>query len=85
MVLVKLRLDLKNKDLAYRFGLLFPTVSKVFRSWIKQLSKFMADHFIYWPEKPALRRNLPTCFKTDYLKAVCIIDCTEISLKGHSN
>lgn len=78
LILVKLRLGLKNRDLAYRFGLLFSTVSKIFRSWIKVLAKFMVEYLIYWPEKPALRRNLPKCFKKHYPNAVCIIDCTEI-------
>ena len=61
LVLMKLRLGLKNKDLVYRFNLTFDMVSKFFRNWIKILSKFMADNVIYWPEKPALRGNLPGC------------------------
>ena len=62
-------------------GLLFPSVSKIFRTWIKQLSTFMADNLIYWPEKLALRKNLPECFKKDYLKTVCIIECTGIFIQ----
>lgn len=81
LVLMKLRLGLKNRDLAYRFGLSFSDVSKIFRTWIKSLSKFMADYLIYWPEKPALRKNLPVCFQKNYRKAVCIIDCTEIFIE----
>lgn len=78
LVLVKLRLGLKNKDIAFRFGVTFSIVSRIFRSWINEMAKFMSENLIYWPEKPALRRNLPKCFKKDYRKAVCIIDCTEI-------
>ena len=38
----------------------------------------MSEYLIYWPEKPALRKSLPKCFRKNYRRAVCIIDCTEI-------
>lgn len=77
LVLVKLRLGLSNSDLAYRFVVPFSVVSKVYRNWLIDLAGEMKKR-IYWPEKSAIRRNLPRCFKPKYTKCVCIIDCTEI-------
>ena len=34
MVMIKLRLNLEEKDLAYRFGISQPSVSRIFRKWI---------------------------------------------------
>ena len=39
---------------------------------------------IIWPEREALRENLPTCF-TSFKNYVCIIDCTEIYIERPLN
>ena len=85
IMIMKLRLGLKNKDLAYRFDITFGTVSRIFRTWIKALSKLMSEIIIIWPEKPALRQHLPKCFRKCYRKCVCIIDCTEIFIERPLN
>ena len=41
----------------------------------------MVENLVYWPEKSALRKNLPSCFKKKYSKCVCIIDCTEVFIQ----
>ena len=43
------------------------------------------NKLIVWPEKMALRRSLPKCFKPTYTKCVCIIDCTEIFIERPRN
>ena len=85
LVLMKLRMDYTNRDLAYRFNLPFSTVSTIFRLWIVALAKFLGENLIIWPEKPALRMNLPKCFRKHYKKLVCIIDCTEIFIQRPLN
>ena len=85
IVLMKLRLGLKNKDIAYRFKISFSTVSKIFRSWLPVLSKFLINNFFSWPEKNALRKNLPRCFRRKYKNCSCIIDCTEIFIERPMN
>lgn len=85
LVLVKLRMGLTNKDISYRFQISEAVVSRVLRSWLPKLSKFMIQYLIYWPEKKALRKNLPECFKKLYTKCVCIIDCTEIFIERPRN
>ena len=85
IVLMKLRRGLDNKDLAYRFHISVSVVSKVFRIWLKQLSKFLLKNAFSWPEKESLRKNLPTCFKKRYKRCVGIIDCTEIFIERPLN
>ena len=85
LVLLKLRLGLTNRDLAYRFGLSFPSTSKILRQWLPKLSQMMLDNYYSWPEKMALRNNLPECFKKHYTRCVSIIDCTEIFIERPLN
>ena len=78
MTLVKLRRGITNEDLAYRFRVTSGTVSKILRIWIVKLAAFSAKYLIYWPEKMALRKNLPKVFKGKFSKSVAVIDCMEI-------
>lgn len=48
LVLMKLRLGLMNEDLADRFGIICSTVSSIFNTWIKVLSKYLKGT-IYYP------------------------------------
>ena len=77
LVLMKLRLDLLQTDLAYRFDVSPGKVSQIFITWIKLLSKQLGV-FIIWPSKSQVRKTLPQCFKKLYSKVRTIIDCTEI-------
>ena len=85
IILVKLRVGLTNKDISYRTGIEYTTMSRIIRIWLQKFSKFMADYLIYWPDKLALRSNLPNCFKKNYSKCVSIIDCTEIFIERPLN
>lgn len=76
LVLMKLKLGLFNKDLAFRFGIRAATVSKIYSIIVGKLSIFLQT-FIVWPEREALRSNLPECFNS-FKNCACIIDCTEI-------
>ena len=78
LVLVKLRMELLNSDLSYRFQLSQSAVSRIINSWLPKLAEFSEKYLIYWPEKLALRKNIPTCFKKNYNRCVSIVDCTEI-------
>lgn len=80
IVLIKLKLGLTNKDIAYRFDVSFSLVSKIYRQWLPILALYLKKYII-WPGKPAQRRNLPSCFKPKYTKCICIIDCTEIFIE----
>ena len=57
LVLMKIKLGLLNKDLAYRFIITECIVSKIYRNWVPTLSK-EGRSLIIWPEKAALRKNV---------------------------
>ena len=84
LVLMKVRLGLTNRDLAYRFGLPFSTVSKILRDWIPMLSSIVKP-LIMWPSKDAVRANMPKCFEPKFRNCLCIIDCTEIFIERTHN
>ncbi|XP_056131358.1 uncharacterized protein LOC130108456 isoform X2 [Lampris incognitus] len=84
LVLVKVRLGLTDRDLAYRFGLPFSTVSEILRQWIPVLSSIL-NPLIMWPSKDAVRANMPKCFKPKFKNCRCILDCTEIFIERTYN
>ena len=77
LVLMKLRLDLLQTDLAYRFDASPGKVSQIFITWIKLLSEQLGV-LIIWPSKSQVKKTLPQCLKKLYPKVRTIIDCTEI-------
>ena len=83
LVLMKLKLGLLHTDLAFRFGLELCDVSRIYSKWVKALSRAM-KFLIIWPDRQALRKNLPRCFK-NYKNCVCIIDCSEIKIERSFN
>ena len=83
LVLMKLKLGLLHTDLAFRFGLELCDVSRIYSKWVKALSRAM-KFLIIWPDRQALRKNLPRCFK-NYKSCVCIIDCSEIKIERSFN
>ena len=68
LVLMKLRHGYVNKDLALRFNTNVTNISKIFRTYLKALTDILRN-FIVWPDREALRRNLPSSFQK--LKIVC--------------
>ena len=83
LVLMKLKLGLYNKDLAFRFKIKPVAVSRIFRGWLPILAEYL-QQLIVWPEKEALRKHLPKSFKK-FQKCVSIIDCTEIFIERPLN
>jgi len=53
MVLMKLRLNVRHQDLAYRFGVSQSTVSRTFRHWLF-LMDVQLSPLISWPEREEL-------------------------------
>ncbi len=77
MVLLKLRLNLCDQDIAYRFGVSQSTVSKNFRKWI-DVCYIRLSPLIKWPEREQLLKTMPEEFKRGFNRCVCIIDCFEV-------
>eukprot|EP00795_Rhopilema_esculentum_P001004 gene1004-10783_t len=67
LVLMKLRLNVPHQDLAYRFGVSVPTVSRIFKKLINILDKKLSP-IISWPEREDLWRTMPKCFQFSFGK-----------------
>lgn len=80
LVLMKMRLNLLNEDLGYRFHVHKTTVSKIFHKWLHVMFVRM-QNFIVWPDRDVVRKTLPSVFKPRFSRVVCIIDCTEIFIE----
>ena len=84
ITVAKLRLNLKNRDLAYRFGVSESVITNTIHKWINIL--YVALKFlIRWPSREEVRKTLPECFHGKFQKAVVIIDCTEIFIERATN
>ncbi|XP_047137548.1 uncharacterized protein LOC124814044 isoform X1 [Hydra vulgaris] len=84
IILMKLRLGLLNKDIAFRFSVCQSVISRVLRNWLPNLATCLQP-LIKWPNKCVIRSNLPECFKKKFRDCVCIIDCYEIFIERPSN
>ena len=80
MVLMKLRLNLLNEDLGYRFGVASSTVSRNFHKWLEVMYMRLKP-MIRWPDKETVHKTLPNCFKKHYFRVRCIVDCTEVFIE----
>ena len=76
LTLMKLRLALLTIDLGLRFHVSASTVSSIFITWVKLMSKELSV-LIVWPSRQQVKKTLPTCFRKLYPKVRCIIDCFE--------
>ena len=76
LTLMKLRLALLTVDLGFRFHVSATTVSSIFITWIKLMSKELSV-LIVWPSRQQVKKTLPSCFRKLYPKVRCIIDCFE--------
>ena len=84
-VLLKLRMNLPLKDLAYRFKVSVSTISRVWHKWIGLLDCRLSS-LIMWPDRDNLVRTMPTCFQSAFgNKVAVIIDCFEVFIERPSN
>ena len=83
LVLMKLRHGYVNKDLVLGFNTNVTNIKNIFRTYLKALSDILRNFFV-WPEREALRKNLPSSFKK-FKNCVYIIDCTEVFIERPFN
>ena len=83
IVLMKLRHGYTNKGLVLTFNTDVTNISNIFTTYLKALSNILRN-YIVWPEREALRGNLPSSFKI-FKNFVCIIDCTEVFIERSLN
>ena len=84
MFLMKVRLNLHDMDLAYRFNTSQSTVSRNFHKVLDVLAVRLA-HLIVWPDRTTLRKTIPTSFQRFFKNCCVIIDCTEIFIERPKN
>ena len=84
MILMKIRLGLLNRDLAFRFDVSETCVSRIINTWIPHVSKCL-QCLVVWPTNDVTLTNLPESFKANYRKVVSTIDCFEIFIERPHN
>ena len=77
LTMVRLRLGLMEQDLAYRFGISQPTVSRIVFTWINFMYVKLKE-IPLWPPRKLLLSNMPKQFKEYYPTTRVILDATEI-------
>lgn len=78
VTLIRLRLAVQLQDLAYRFQISLGVVSKNVHDWISAMYISLVPTVIFWPNSEDIKTSLPMCFRGQFEKCVCIIDCFEI-------
>lgn len=77
LVLVRLRLGLFEQDLADRFAISQPTVSRICCEWVNLIyAKVIKMHI--WPSREAVNDTMPASFTEKCKKTRVILDATEI-------
>ena len=77
LTLCRIRLGLLEQDLAIRFQVSQPTVSRIVMGWINLLYVKFKEVPI-WPSREAVNKFMPITFRMLYPTTRCIIDATEI-------
>ena len=80
LTLMKLRLNLRERDLAQRFGIAVSVVSKYFITWVCFLYCHLQE--VDWmPAVEQVTATLPHTFKERYPKTYVIVDASEIFIE----
>lgn len=77
LVLVRLRLGLFERDLAYRFKVSVATVSRICTTWISFIY-LQVGQMDLWVSREEVDRTMPAIFKERYPTTRAIIDTTEL-------
>ena len=84
LVLMKLRLNLTNRDLAMRFKISPTKVSQILNTYLPALAARL-KFLLKWPTKNTILKNMPKLFRSKYKRCRVIIDCSEIFIQRPTN
>ncbi|XP_077354673.1 uncharacterized protein LOC144002881 [Festucalex cinctus] len=85
MTIIRLRLNVPLRDLAYRFNTSESTASRIFEKWIEILDVRLR-HIVRWPNREDLRKTMPLTFQEAFgNKVAIIIDCFEVFVERPSS
>ena len=80
LTLMRLRINLRIEDLAYRFNIGSSTASDIFNRYI-DVMYINLKFLIKWPSQETCRTSMPQVFKDLYPRTRCIIDCSDIFIE----
>ena len=83
-VLMKLRLNLGDQDLGYRFGVNQSTISRYFKKRINVMYVRLSP-LVKWPSREELIKTMPMEFRKNFKQCIVIIDCFEIFIERPTN
>lgn len=84
LTLMKLRLNLPFKYLAYQFNIAPSTCSRIFYDCVDILFERIKGS-VYWLSRESLKKNMPECFKESFGdRMAVIIDCFEVFIETPS-
>ncbi|KAL6100393.1 uncharacterized protein ACO6RY_07551 [Pungitius sinensis] len=78
LTLMRLRLDLRNRDLAYRFGVKVGTVTRTVHHMVTIMSSSLVPTAVFWPSRAELRKNLPAALRASHPDCAVIVDCFKV-------
>lgn len=84
LIMVRLRLGLFVKDLAYRFGVSTGTVNRICNTWINYMYLKLGSINI-WPSQETIQETMPESVKLKYPNLEWIIDAFEIQCERPSS
>ena len=79
LMLVRLRLGLKEHDLAHRFEISRTNISRIFLTWINYCY-LRLGMLPCWPDRDTINDTMPADFREYYPKTTVILDATEIKV-----
>ena len=81
LTLMRLHLNLTVQFLGYIFSVHSSTISRIFGNVVNILNDTLVPLCVKWPEREDVQISLPMCFRANFSKCVCIIDCFEIFIE----
>ena len=85
LVMMKIRLNCPNQDIAFRFDVSTATVSRLLLKWLITMD-IRLNKLIVWPDRESLQKTMPECFELAFGKKVAVIlDCFEVFCERPSN
>ena len=85
ITLMKLRLNLSRKDLAYRFKISTSTVTSYIEKFINAMYIRLPEVLLRWPDKEAVMKTMPLSFRKEYPNVRGILDGTELKSETPGN
>lgn len=84
VVLMKLRLNVGDQDIAFRFCVNWSNISRIFNNWIDVMFMQLKP-LIKWPKRDELIKTMPMDFRKNFKQCVTIIDCFEVFMERPTN